>query len=674
MPQFFYVLLTLFYANFALANFSNDLKSNSYGITGYINTPSANFKDESSLSLNIFKSYPDNRLSLTASPFNWLEASIFYSSITDKPYVAYGGDGYVFENQSYKDKGFNLKILLKEENSFPAVAIGLNDFAGTGLSDSEYIVLTKNYNRVNYTVGIGWGNYANGAKIKNPLTYLSNGFDERPASYEVGNINPDRYFSGESSIFGAMELNFKENIKLFVEYDPTVINGVIKYPQPKTNLNLGIKLDTKRFNYEFAVIRGKELSFQTTYKFNNNEYKKRNEFKKIKKNNDKKYSYFQKTLEANSIGLISINDELEYTDITVKQNSYSSSDTIDYVVMAYSLIEPDKSAKDIYISQETLGMTYAKNIVPAKTAYNTYSLETFNSKKSNELDYKVIENYPIISSQFNVVPKVMLGAREGFFFGGVMLEYNFESVFKENLILLSNLKYSLYDNFDRLYIPPVNTFPNQVRSDNKDYLKELNNGITIGRLELNYFHSFNEKHFYRISAGIFEEMYAGIGLEYLYYPYNSDFSLGFENFSLKKRDYSMNFDFQKYKNSISRISANYKEPQTDINVKLSFGEYLAGDKGYTLELSRRFNNGIEFGFFFTRTNVSKINYGEGSFDKGINLRIPLSFFGGESSLQTWQWKPLTKDPGSQLIKSINLRDLINDKRFNWYKIINNDWN
>ena len=123
MPQFLYVILTLFYVNFSHANFSNDLKLNSYGITGYINTPSANFKDESSLSLSVFKSYPDNRLSLTASPFNWLEASIFYSSITDKPYVAYGGDGYVFENQSYKDKGFNLKILLKEENSLSLIHI-----------------------------------------------------------------------------------------------------------------------------------------------------------------------------------------------------------------------------------------------------------------------------------------------------------------------------------------------------------------------------------------------------------------------------------------------------------------------------------------------------------------------------------------------------------------------
>ena len=156
---------------------SNSANSNSFGITGSINTPNAYSMKESGLRADYFYSYPEKKLNLTASPFNWLEATIFYSSIENKPYLAYGGNGYIFENQSYKDKGFNVKAILKQEGDYPAIAIGLNDFAGTGLYDSEYIVLSKSYNKLIVSAGIGWGNYSQGLSINNPLKSFSNRFD-----------------------------------------------------------------------------------------------------------------------------------------------------------------------------------------------------------------------------------------------------------------------------------------------------------------------------------------------------------------------------------------------------------------------------------------------------------------------------------------------------------------
>ena len=66
----------------------------------------------------------------------------------------------------------------------------------------------------------------------------------------------------------------------------------------------------------------------------------------------------------------------------------------------------------------------------------------------------------------------MIASREGFLYGGLLLENDLELIFrKKNLIFLSNMqKYSIFDNFDELYIPPVDTYPNQVRSDIKKYL------------------------------------------------------------------------------------------------------------------------------------------------------------------------------------------------------------
>ena len=59
-----------------------------------------------------------------------------------------------------------------------------------------------------------------------------------------------------------------------------------------------------------------------------------------------------------------------------------------------------------------------------------------------------------------------------------------------------------------------------------------------------------------------------------------------------------------------------------IFVKYSFGDYLAGDTGYTLDLSRYSNEGLRLGFYFTRTDMSFKDFGEGSFDKGFYFSIP----------------------------------------------------
>ena len=59
----------------------------------------------------------------------------------------------------------------------------------------------------------------------------------------------------------------------------------------------------------------------------------------------------------------------------------------------------------------------------------------------------------------------------------------------------SLLSYSLGNNFDELFIPPVDTYPNQVRSDIKDYLKGLDNGIAIRKLNVNKFSKFGSNNY-----------------------------------------------------------------------------------------------------------------------------------------------------------------------------------
>ena len=67
----------------------------------------------------------------------------------------------------------------------PAIAIGLNDFAGTGLYSSEYIVGSYGINRTDFHFGIGFGLLdGSDSWFKNPLSYISDKFNDRPTDFE----------------------------------------------------------------------------------------------------------------------------------------------------------------------------------------------------------------------------------------------------------------------------------------------------------------------------------------------------------------------------------------------------------------------------------------------------------------------------------------------------------
>jgi hypothetical protein len=155
MRKYFSILLLL---SFFVQNcFTDSLKFNTFnnhGVIGLINMPTARFYDESSFGITIYDGNPDQKITMSSSPFNWLEASFFYTNIKNRPYC--GDELDPICNQDYKDKGFNLKIRLKEEGIWPAIAIGINDIAGTGLYSSEYIVGSYGINKTDFHFGLGW--------------------------------------------------------------------------------------------------------------------------------------------------------------------------------------------------------------------------------------------------------------------------------------------------------------------------------------------------------------------------------------------------------------------------------------------------------------------------------------------------------------------------------------
>lgn len=89
---------------------------------------------------------------------------------------------------------------------------------------------------------------------------------------------------------------------------------------------------------------------------------------------------------------------------------------------------------------------------------------------------------------------------------------------------------------------------------------------------------------------------------------------------------------------------------------MHIGQYLAGDLGATLDVNKKFAYGVSIGAWVTKTNVSAEKFGEGSFDKGMYLRIPFDVMTTKrtGSVANLVYQPLTRDGGARLNRSFTL--------------------
>ena len=639
----FLLLVSLVYINPIYSdNFKYNLYNN-YGIVGTIHTPSARTFDEGVHGITVYGGNPNQTVTLSAHPFDWFEASFFYTNVTDRPYC------YDFTSetclQDFKDKGFNFKLRLKEQGVFPAIAIGLNDFAGTGLYSSEYIVGSYGINRTDFHFGLGFG-LLDGSDLsfKNPLTYISNQFSDRPTNTEGlgGSFQPSRYFSGDTaSPFFGVSHAFNNKLLLKAEYDSSVRPGLVPFRVPKSDFSFGVDyLINDNFSIGISYERGDYASFKFVYKndpvktFQQSQYARGD-----RRRGDNKYTQLINNLEENGIGVKKLTRNANRIGLQLTQVIHPNLKVVEDII--------NQSARDAVITEDIVKDIEVANLLAVKEIDDYYraSAQTIYERRTTKR----------FSTHTRGNFRPFLASREEFFKGAFLVENDSEFIIRENLFFNTNIKYSLIDNLDDLYIPPVDVFPAQVRSDVKEYLKNMKDGgLLIGRAQLDYHLTPVENHHFMMSAGIFEDMFSGIGGEYLYFTPKNNYSFGIDLFKVRKRDYLWRFGHLDYENTMATVNFNYRNYGTiPFDMRISAGEYLAGDVGYTIEFSRRFYNGVYFGAFATFTDVTTKQFGEGSFDKGIFFNVPIY-----GNLVNYTWRPLTKDPGAKLNRRHTLHSLL----------------
>jgi hypothetical protein len=220
------------------------------------------------------------------------------------------------------------------------------------------------------------------------------------------------------------------------------------------------------------------------------------------------------------------------------------------------------------------------------------------------------------------------------------------------------LNYRLLDNYNNFTYDAPSNLP-RVRTDIREYLEASR--LTMPNLQLTALDRFGPDQFYTMYAGYLEPMFAGVGGEYLYRPDGSSLAFGVDANEVKQRGFKEDFSLMPYHAFTGFATAYWQTGWHQVLASLAVGQYLAKDRGATLNLSRQFNNGVVVGAYATKTNISAATFGEGSFDKGIYLAIPFDALLGRSTgyMAPLRYVPVLRDGGQMLDRAFPLYDLTN---------------
>ena len=644
---------------------------------------------EQSVFLTVTKNDIYKMGAITVSPYDWLEASYFYYRPEDLLWGTTPG--------KFLDKGFNLKFSYEPESIFlPTFAIGLDDFAGTGNFTKEYIVSTYNFENIKINLGMGWGKFVGDKNIiKNPLSFIATQLNERPAvskNYDQGgNPSYDKWFRGDATIFGGIEFSLPQvkNFSFKVENNPfdyykfsccgeglSQISKSLRDKKSDYNFGISYKLNNLG-NIDFSYVKGNTFNLSITFGFSSKSFlRKKNEFKPKIENvefgqNKKNEFYYDLLNNLNRNSLFLQAATLTDKDLKISIDSSEFNNPIQYSSRAAFIAnEVGKfnkiNLRKIDVSHITRGIqlnsiTYRGEDLDNKKIANSLVLRNLevkqvapNSYKNN--NFKPLLKFPIAIFSIDPDIRVHLGSPEKFSYTGLGIKFGAEIQLNRHLTLNASIGQSIVDNFDDKISCPCSSLEN-VRTEIVSYLQESDD-LYLKNLQLDNIWSPYKSIYGRISLGYLEEMYGGVSSELMYKPFNHDFFMSIESNYVRKRNYKGRFDFLSYKTNTSHFNFAYYEPSLNILMKWSYGKYLAGDKGYTLDLSRRHPSGWQSGFYFTRTNVSAEEFGEGSFDKGFYFNIPFDVFQKKYSKNkvNFALKTMTRDGGQKLLIQNRLID------------------
>lgn len=649
-----------------------------YGTPGLIDMPGA-------------AAMPDGQFALTTSGFgatlrNSLSFQIMPGVLGTFRYSVI--DEFLGEGSTLYDRSFdNHFTLLQETATRPGLSFGLRDFGGTGVYSSEYLVVSKAIlPGFGVTAGLGWGRLGERNGFRNPLAQVSDAFENRRIASEggiatTGRLDPDVWLRGDVAFFGGVDWQVTEGLSLVAEYSSDPYSGETERGliDQKSPLNFGLRYAfSNGITFGAYSLYGSEVGAALSFVLDpktpaapggvetapapllpRDALPVHGPVNSLRRN-------IEAGLADQGLVLRGLVVEGSQIDISVENNTWH--EPAQAVGRAARVLSNTLPAE---VTDFTV--TFVANGVPMSTV--TLKREDLEALE-HDIDGAWRSRARAGIKDDTMASPVLLGPR--FSYGlGPYVDFSFfdpDSPVRADAGLQLLASYSPSPRFvvtGRVSQPVVGNVGDavrvsdsvlpHVRSDAARY--SGGSAIELNELTAAQFFRPGPDLFGRVTLGYLEPMFAGVSGEMLWRPLDSRFALGADLNYVWQRDFDQGFGFQDYSVLTGHVSA-YRTFANGFEGQVDIGRYLAGDYGATFRLDRRFGNGFRVGAFFTLTDVSFEEFGEGSFDKGIVVEVPLSWLYGTARRDgvTQVIRPVLRDGGAQLLVSDRLYGMTRDYR------------
>jgi hypothetical protein len=657
---------------------------NFYGTVGGIDMPSGLALPDGMVTFGYAQFGPNSRTSVGFQISPRLSGTFRYAGVRDWDAVI-PDSGF----DTYYDRSFDLRYqILFEGRYIPAVTIGLQDLAGTGLYGGEYIAATKHIHpNLTVTGGLGWGRLG---------SYNSFGSGSRPEVDigEGGRPNWDTWFRGPAAPFAGVEWLIGDRWGVKAEYssDAYTVEAEERGTfERKTPFNFGVEYRlSDQLRLGAYSLYGSEVGFSLQFTLNpkvrltglgiNDPAPPPLTVRPARSLNPALWSedwastpsvpgqvreVLGAALAPQGLYLDALDLRPTSALIRVQNIRYdSAAQALGRTARILSGILPP--------SIETFEIEMVVNgIAASRVTLKRSDLEALEFAPAGDIQ---LAERATIAAGGVLPPEALMGSPETPRFTWQIVPAFRTSLFDpdqpfradlriraqgsyqlaEGLFLSGAVSQALTDNLGAVSAPPESALP-PVRTNT--YLYDLNGQTELESLDLSYYRRLGGDFYGRATVGYLERMFGGASVEALWMPVDSPLALGATLSYVSQRSYDDDFSFLDYSTLTGHASAYYEFTDGYL-AQLDVGQYLAGDVGATLSITRIFPNGWQVGAFATLTDVSAEEFGEGSFDKGIRIVLPVNWAIGQSSrarLAT-TLRPVTRDGGAFLN---------NDRRLYW---------
>lgn len=664
-----------------------------YGTPGLVEMPSAHVAPDGEASVSVNGFGLQQRVGLTFQLAPRITGTFRYAHFD---HVRGPGTADTY------DRSFDFQYnVVREGPWLPSVSVGLRDFAGTGLLTSEYVVATKTVSPdIRLTGGLGWGRLGTRNGFTNPLGVLASGFETRPNNdFGLGGTPSfSQYFRGDAALFGGVEWRLTPKFTLVGEYSSDAYvretnNGNL---DPQSPFNFGLTWTPSESSQISAYsLFGTDIGLSFTHVFNPVNRPNVSGLDPAPlpvrvrgagatpmvlgpQSSESLQTTLTQAMAADGIELQAI--EFAGTEVRVRyENSKyrSEAQAMGHVVRILSFLLPDHyesfvleptdrgialsstrlQRRDVERFSQSVGGTRgiydSAEFGPARSADTLTTVQTDQS--AFEWGVRPYSDLTLFDPTNPATFDVGIEA---------VARYEFSPAF----VLSGAVRDRLWTNRDGKASGSGSVLPH-VRSDIGRYGQT--GSLALSNLAAAWYGIPGDNLYSRLTVGYLEQMFGGISAELLWKRTDSPFALGAELNYVAQRDFDMGFGFQDYDVLTGHLSAYWKM-DNGFHVQLDGGRYLAGDWGATLSVDREFANGWRLGAYATLTDVPFADFGEGSFDKGIRVTVPLDWTSGQPNrtAPSTTLNSLSRDGGARLAVEGRLYEVVRKGHFDNYE---NSW-